>query len=175
MINSLCLAIWWLTRSYFFHFLLLFVAAPHQFGVIVTCFIGYFMVTAGWFSHPVGQILTILSILVCVRTTSTTTNCFCFHLEFSSGNLPDVNPGPCYDAWSINVFHLLGDYSRNLYIPCVHASWCHCLFHPLLLFHPPRCCHLSDRACSRVSCPLGCQSETGIKKGEWIILEESLS
>ena len=56
-------------------------AAPHPFGVIVTFFMVYFMVTGGRFSQPVSQILTVLSILVCDRPTSTATRLVSFPLS----------------------------------------------------------------------------------------------
>ena len=57
-----------------------FVAAPHPFGVIFTFFLGCFMVTGGQFSHPVSQIMTLLSLLVCGRPTSMDTRLVSFPL-----------------------------------------------------------------------------------------------
>ena len=54
-------------------YFIVFVDAPHPFGFIVTFFIGYFMVPGGKISHLVSQIMTLLSILVCGRPTSTAT------------------------------------------------------------------------------------------------------
>ena len=61
-------------------YFIVFVDAPHPFGFIVTFFIGYFMVTGRHFSHLVSQIMTLLSILVCGRPTSTATILFSFPL-----------------------------------------------------------------------------------------------
>ena len=58
---------------------IVFFDAPHPFGVIVTFLIGFFMVTGGRFSHTVSQIMTLISLLVCGRPTSTTT-CVSFPL-----------------------------------------------------------------------------------------------
>ena len=60
---------------------IVFVAAPHQFGVIVIFFLGFLMVTCGQFSHPVGQIMTLLSPLVCCRRTSKATRLVSIPLE----------------------------------------------------------------------------------------------
>ena len=59
-----------------------FVVAPHPFGVIVTFFLGCFMVPSGWFSHPFGQILIKLSLLVRGILTSTATGLVSFPPRF---------------------------------------------------------------------------------------------
>ena len=95
-------------------FFIFFVAAPHPFGVIVTFFIGIFLITGGRFSQPVSQIMTLLSLLLYGRPTPTT-NFFFKNLEFLFYKSSLCKAGAYQDVWSVNIFHLLGASTHNCF------------------------------------------------------------
>ena len=115
---------------------IVFVAAPHPLGVIVTSFIGCCMVTGGSFSHPVGQIMTLLSILVCGRPISTATRLVSIPLGIFILQLFPIEIRALSDSLVRKSFSSSGCFYPYFCTQYLTASYCHQFFHPLLLYHP---------------------------------------
>ena len=114
-----------------------FVAISHPFGFIVTCFIGCFMVPGGQLSHPVGQILKVLSILVCGIPTSTTTGIVSFPLTTFFWDYSLHKYGSLSGCLVQKMFSPYGWFCpQYICIQDIFASYFCCFFRPLLLWHP---------------------------------------
>ena len=156
-----------LTLTYF----IFFVATPHPFGVIVAFFLGCFMVTGGWFSHPFDQIMILISLLVWGRTISTATILVSFPLGNFNLHLLPLKILVLAVFLSRFIFHLMGASAPNFCIQDVSTAYCNWSFHHLLLYHPLHCFHMNERVVYHwVSCTLVFQYDPGIQKSEWYII-----
>ena len=137
---------------------IVFVDSPHPFSVVVTFFIGYCTVTGGRFSHPVGQIMTLISLLVCGRPISTSTRLVSFPLGIFILPLFSIVIRALSGCLVRKSCSPSGCFYPYFFIRDVSASYCCWFFHPLLLYHPLWCCCLNWRLLYHwVSCSLGCQ------------------
>ena len=96
---------------------IVFVAAPHPFGVIVTFFIGCFMVTGGRFSHLASQIMKLPSLLLCGRPTSRANRLISYPLIIFIMQLSPMEIWACQFFCPRFIFHPLGaSHSVCLYL-----------------------------------------------------------
>ena len=94
------------------------------------------MVTGGYFSHPVGQIITLLSILVCEIPTSTATRLVSFPLgTFILQLLPMKIQA--LSVFLVQIYsRLLGASARSFCIYDVSTSYCNWFFNPSYCITP---------------------------------------